>query len=328
MGIAALAAPLIGGVVQGLGGLFGGNSKADAAKQAADAQVAAQQQGLNSIQGIMGTQQANANPFINAGHDSLATLMTALSNGTFGVGSAGAVPAYTGGTFKAPTLQDAQNDPGYQFTAQQGNKGILQGAAAAGGAISGGTLKALGQFNSGLANSTYNDVFNRSMSTFNTGLAAHQAQLQDYGAKLQGNQQEFNQLFSPTQLGAQEANSLNGTLSQQGENIANLYTNQGNARAAGIIGANNAGTSGWQSALNSFTSPSTLSGLMGLFGGGTAGGGLAGLFGGVGSGSSYGNVGGGGNLGSGVGNLATLPPGGAVNTPPPYVGPPPSQRIG
>lgn len=321
MGIAALAAPLIGGVVQGLGGLFGGNSKANAAKQAADAQVASQQQGLNAIQGIMGTQQANANPFIDAGHDSLATLMTALTNGTFGIGSAGAVPAYTGGTFKAPTLQDAQADPGYQFTAQQGNKGIMQGAAAAGGAISGGTLKALGQFNSGLANSTYNDVFNRSMSTFNTGLAAHQAQLQDYGAKLQGNQQEFNQLFSPTQLGAQEANSLNGTLTQQGENISNLYTNQGNARAAGIIGSNNASTSGWQSALNSFTSPQTLGGLASLFGGGTAGGP-------VGTGSSYSGIGGGGDFGSGVGNLGNIPGLPKPNVPPPYVGPPPSSRIG
>lgn len=323
MGIAAAIAPLIGGVAQGLGGLFGGNSKADAAKQAADAQVAAQQQGLNSIQGIMGTQQANANPFIDAGHDSLKTLMTALQNGTFGIGSAGTVPAYTGGTFKAPSLQDAQNDPGYQFTAQQGNKGILQGAAAAGGAISGGTLKALSGYNSGLANSTYNDVFNRSMGTFNAGLATHQAQLQDYGAKLQGNQQEFNQLFSPTQLGAQEANSLNGTLSQQGENIANLYTNQGNARAAGIIGSNNASTSGWQGALNSFTSPQTLGALASLFGGGAGFG-----SGTVGSGSSYTGIGGGGDFGSGVGNLGSIPGLPKPNVPPPYVGPPPSQRIG
>lgn len=248
MGISAGLGSLIGGVTQGISSIFSGNSKANAARDAANAQVAATNQGIGAIQGIEGQQQGNQQPFINAGTSSLAQIMQWFQNGTFGKPQQ--APTFQGGTFTAPTLQDAQNTPGYQFTAQQGSKGILQSSAAAGGAISGGTLKALAGYNSGLADSTYNNVFNRSLSTYNAGLSKYQADLQGYGAQLQGNQQAFSQLFAPTQLGENAAGNLNSSLGQDAGAIADLYGQRGNAQAAGIVGANNAQWGGVQSGMS------------------------------------------------------------------------------
>ena len=257
VGISAGFGSLIGGAVSGIGSIFAGNSKANAATQAAQIQAQAAQQGINTIGGIQQQQTANQQPFMQSGQMSLQQLMAGLSNGTFGQA------LQTPGAFQAPTLADAQNSPGYQFTATQGTNAILKGAAAAGGNISGGTLKSLDSYNTGLADNTYQNVFNRA-------LQGYQAQLQGYGAQLAGNQQAYNQLFAPSQLGASSAANLNSSLGQDAGAIADLYTQQGNARAAGVIGANNATTGGYQTGLAQFLGPQStnLSQLSNLFGGG------------------------------------------------------------
>lgn len=275
MGISSGLGSLIGGGIQGISSIFSGNSKANAAQSAANAQVAATNQGIGAIQNIQGQQQENQQPFINAGTSSLAQIMQGFQNGTFGKPSQ--APTFQGGTFSAPTADEARSTPGYQFTAQQGSKGILQGSAAAGGAISGGTLKALAGYNSGLADSTYNNVFNRSLSTYNAGLSKYQADLQGYGAQLQGNQQAFSQLFAPSQLAENAAGNLNSSLGQDAGAIADLYGQQGNARAAGIIGANNQQWGGIQSGMSQLFGPggqniNTLAGLANIGGGGVSNG--------------------------------------------------------
>ena len=256
MGISAGLGSLIGGAVQGIGSIFGGQSKANAATQAAQIQAQAAQQGINTIGGIQQQQTANQTPFMQAGQMSLQQLMSGLSNGTFG--KAAATPA----AFQAPTLAQAQATPGYQFTSTQGTNAILKGASAAGGAISGGTLKSLDQFNTGLANNTYSNVFNQA-------LQGYQAQLQGYGAQLAGNQQAYNQLFAPSQLGASSAGNLNSSLGQDAGAIADLYGQQGNAQAAGIIGSTNASVGGYQTGLAQLLGPNStnLSNLSNLFSG-------------------------------------------------------------
>lgn len=244
----ALALGLAG--LSAAGALGGAAIQSNAAKSAAQTQANAGNQAINFQQGIFNQQQKNQQPFLDAGQQSIGQLMQALQSGKFGPGSTGQVPQFTGGTFAAPTLDEARATPGYQFTAQQGSKGILQGAAAAGGAISGGTLKALDTFNTGLADSTYNDVFNRSLSTYNEGLSKYQAQLQGYGAGLAGQQQEFNQLFAPAQLGENASANINQTGTQLGQSVGNLMTGIGNATAAGQVGSANALSSGISGATN------------------------------------------------------------------------------
>lgn len=150
-------------------------------------------------------------PWVNAGSDSIGKLMQGIDNGTYGPGS---IPAFT-----APTAAQAQATPGYGFTQAQGQRGVLAAASAGGRSLGGGTLKAIDQYNTGLADSTYNDTFNRSLST--------------YQAQLQGQNQSYNQLLG---------------VSNQGEaataNVGNLMTQGANAQAAGIVGQANAVNTG------------------------------------------------------------------------------------
>src|SRR5882724_5940529 len=143
---------LTAGIITGGASIFGSLFGASAATKAANAQIAEQEKALQFQEGVYSDQKANQAPFIQGGQSSLAQLMAALSSGKYGPGSLGAVPTAPGaftGTFSAPTLEDARNTPGYQFTQSEGEKGIERGAAAAGGAIGGGTLKALAKYDTG-----------------------------------------------------------------------------------------------------------------------------------------------------------------------------------
>jgi hypothetical protein len=239
------------GLISAGSGIASGLLGSSAAKTASGQQVAEADKALQFQESMWNQQQANQAPYLSAGTTSLGTLMQQISNGTFGAGSNGAVPSFT-----APTLADAQQSPGYQFTAQQGSKGILQGAAAAGGAITGGTLKALDQYNSSLANTTYGDVFNRALSTYNAGL-------QGYQTNLQKQAQEFSQAYAPAQLGESAVSSLNNTGSGVASNVGNLMTGIGNAQASGTVGSSNALTSGINGATSGFLQSLMLSKILG-----------------------------------------------------------------
>lgn len=226
MGLGTGATAAIIGGIGAAGSVASSAIGAHAAGSAADKELSAEQQALQIT-------QANQQPYTDAGKQSLSQLMTAIQNGTFGPGS---IPA-----FKAPTADEARATPGYQFTATEGAKGILQASAASGGAISGGTAKALESFNSGLADSTYNDTFNRSLSA--------------YQAQLTGQNQAYQQLFEPTQLGEAATQNTNSTIGQ-------LYGQIGQSGAAGTVGTANAVTGGISSATNSLTQSLLLSQLL------------------------------------------------------------------
>lgn len=234
-----LTVGLIGAGSSLFSGIFGANK----AKQAADQQVAQQQKALDFQKGVYGDTKANQQPFVQAGQASISQLMEAIKNGTYGPGSI-ATPA----AFKAPTLEEARNSPGYQFTKEQGELGITRGAAAAGGAFTGGTLKALAGFDTGLADSTYGNVFNRAMQGYNASLA-------DYQSKLQGQAQSFNQLSSIAGLGENAAANAGNNGAQASSTIGNTLGNIGNAQAAGTVGAANALTAGLGGAANAATTP-------------------------------------------------------------------------
>lgn len=314
MGFIGAIAPAI----QAVTSILAGNARANAATQGADFQVAGANHGLDTINGFVGQQQNNQNPFIQGGQQSLGTVMQLLQSGYFGKGSSGDAPKFDDTPFTAPTADEARNTPGYQFTATQGSNAIQRGAAAAGGTVSGGSLKALAKFNSGLADSTYNDVFNRALTTHNSALSDYQARLQGYGAQLQGRQQEFNQAFAPVGIGETAAQSMNNTLTQQGENIASEYNNIGNAQASGIINSTNQRWNGIQTGITQALGPLAQQGGGGGFGGG--GGGFSGANVSAGLSGSYGSSIGYQPPPLNLQQYATPPP--AVSAP--YVGPGPS----
>jgi hypothetical protein len=103
-------------------------------------------------------------------------------------------------------LQDPnafQADPGYQFQRNEGMRGIERSFAARGGAASGNALKALAEFNSGLAAQSYGNWWNRQ-----AGLAG---------------------------VGQSSAQNLGALGSQYAGRIGNNLQNAGDARASGIV---------------------------------------------------------------------------------------------
>lgn len=217
------------------GGLMGSSaSKSAAAQQAKSAQDA-----LDFQKQVFNQQQTNQQPFLDSGKTSLSKLMEGISNGTFGAGAA----------FQAPTAEQARATPGYQFNLAEGDRAIERGQAAAGGAFTGGTLKALQGRSTDLANSTYQQTFQNAMS--------------GYQANLANQQQQFGELFAPAQLGENAVASINNTGTQVSQNVGNLMTQQGNAQAAGTVGSANAITGGLTGATNNLTQAMTLGKLLG-----------------------------------------------------------------
>ncbi len=231
MSVATSTALIIGGGLAAAGGVASAAIGSSAASSAASQQQQSAQQALDYTKSVSA-------PYTSAGATSIGGIMTGLQNGTFGPGS---LP-----DFKAPTAEEAAATPGYQFTKEQGDLGISRQAAAAGGAFTGGTLKAGATFDTGLANATYGDTFNRS--------------LQAYQESLNKQQQEFGQLFAPAQLGA-------GVATGTSQNVSNLLVNQGNAAAAGTVGSANAITGGINSATSGILQSYLLSQLTGSGGG-------------------------------------------------------------
>lgn len=129
--------------------------------------------------------------------------------------------------------------PGYQFTRTQGLQAVTSAASAQGLAGSGSWTKAAEQYATGLANSTY------------------EQRLQDY--------------LSTVGFGAQTASSLGGMALGSQKTASDYSTSGAAAKAAGIVGSNQALTGGINSALSGLGNNSLLYGLYnaGMFGAGT-----------------------------------------------------------
>ena len=250
--IATGTALALGALASAGGGIASSVIGSKASNKAATQQAAGQQAGIDETRRQFDVSQANSQPFVEAGQQSIGSLMDALKSGKFGVGSAGAAPA----DFKAPTLEEVQQTPGYQFAAQQGSKGILQASAAGGGGISGGTSKALQGYQTNLANTTYGDAFSRAMQ-------AYQSQLAGYGTRLAANQQEFGQMFAPAQLGAGATANINQIGANASSTIAQLMAGIGSSRAAGTMGGAASIANGIGGATNSISQSLLLAKLLG-----------------------------------------------------------------
>ncbi len=127
---------------------------------------------------------------------------------------------------------DHTTSPGYQFRFGEGQRAVEGSAASRGMLMSGGTLKDLIRFGQGTAADDFNDQFNRTASVAAGG-------------------QQVNTTLG--QLGANKANQ-----------VGDLRTQQGNARASGYVGSANA----WIGGINNFND--RLSSMFG-FGGGFGG---------------------------------------------------------
>lgn len=234
-------ASLVSGLIGGIGSLFSGLFGAANAKKAANAEETADQNAQNVVagnqnqalgieQGAQTTNAGNEQPFLSAGQNAVGSLSQLLQNGSL-----------TPATFQAPTIDQAQNNPGYKFALQQGEQAMQNSAAASGGLLTGGTAMALNNYAQGAATQNYQQVYNNAVQNYELGL--------------QGQQQQYGQLAGVAGLGLSSAGEIGGvdtslsgqqanTLGQGGAEQASLIQNAGQAQAAGIVGSTNAFSGG------------------------------------------------------------------------------------
>lgn len=200
-----LIAPGIGGAIGGaLGGAIEGNEAADAAQAAAGTTAAATDRATALQREMWLAQQEQQKPWLQAGTGAVNRLAAGLAQG---------------GEFATPFEKtNWQTDPGYQFRLSEGLKSLDRQAAARGGLISGGALKAAERYGQNVASDEYQNAFNRYYSSRNNMLAP---------------------LQSLAGVGQTAANTLGTAGSNYASNVGNAMINQGyTAGNAAIAGAN------------------------------------------------------------------------------------------
>lgn len=146
-------------------------------------------------------------------------------------------------------------DPGYQFRLSEGMKALDRTAAAKGNLLSGAQLKAVEDYNSGLASQEYGNWWNRYTGSVQFNNAKRQ---QEYGNQTGAYQNALNMLLGLANSGQSAAAGQAGVNSGLASNIGNAFTSAGisggqalgqgyaqgaNALASGIgSGINNAMT--------------------------------------------------------------------------------------
>jgi hypothetical protein len=126
-------------------------------------------------------------------------------------------------------MQQFQADPGYQFRMSEGMKALERGAAARGGLLSGGTLRATQRFGQDLASQEYQNAFNR------------------YGIERERRLGPLQSLAGVGQTTAQQVGQAGQTMAA---NVGNLMTSGAAARASGYVGQANALTGALGTGLN------------------------------------------------------------------------------
>lgn len=213
-----VAAAVAGSAV--VAGVAGSAMSANAAKGAANTQAQSARDSMDSNERMFNQMQEKLNPYTQLGEDSIGDLQALLNGGKL------SKQFSFNGT-------DLQNTPGYQFTLQQGLRGVDNAAAAKGLGLSGAQLKGISDYSTGLANTTYNDQYANALNAFNT----------NYGVS----SDQYNRLAGLVSLGQNAAAGVGNAGLQTAANNANLLTSAGNAQAAGAIGQANAYSSGLNS---------------------------------------------------------------------------------
>jgi hypothetical protein len=189
-------------------------TQSDSAERAAELQAAAARYAADLQQQQYNENVARQQPFYQAGVNALPELVSASRYTPFG-------------------QEQFQADPGYGFRLSEGQKALERSAAARGGLISGGAMKAATRFGQDMGSQEYTNAFNR-----------YQA---ERAARL-------NPLQSLTGMGQTTAAGLGAA----GQNMASSVGNYGmagaNATAGGMTDAAAARASGYVGATNALTS--------------------------------------------------------------------------
>src|SRR5215467_2351892 len=233
MGISAGAGAAIAGGLSAAGGLAGSAMGASAASKSAGAAADIQKQMyLQTRSDLSPWREAGANML-----DEEQALARSRTGG--GPDYVSAADAIKPGQM---TQAELERTPGYQFTLSQGLKSTQSAVGARGLGVSGASMKGAAEYSTGLADKTYMDQFNVAQQRFQNKLSLNTAQ--------QGNlTNQFNRMNTISSLG-ENAAAQTGNAGTTLANQAGNYTNQqGQAQAAGDVGAGKAIAGGVNNAL-------------------------------------------------------------------------------
>jgi len=183
---------------------------ANAANKAADTQAGAADRAAELQYKMYQENAQRQQPFLEAGVGALNKLTSAVDYKPFG-------------------MDKFQADPGYAFRLSEGQKALERSAAARGGLISGGVLKAATRYGEDMGSQEYTNAFNR----YQTERAAL-----------------LNPLQSLAGVGMTTANILGNAGASYGTGAGEAYQGAANARASGYVGGANALTGGLGTYLN------------------------------------------------------------------------------
>lgn len=216
-----IAAAVIGAGASLAGGLMGASASSKAAKaqtQAAEQSAALQREMFNKQIELQA-------PFREAGLTAQNRLLQYL--GLSGAPGEAGYGKYAGDF----TMQDFTTDPGYAFRLAEGNKALDRSAAARGGLLSGGAMKAAQRYGQEMGSQEYMNAFNR------------------YQTNRANQLQPLQSLMGAGQTGA---NTLTQAAGQLGSNLAENAIGVGNARASGYVGGANALTGAINQGINTY----------------------------------------------------------------------------
>lgn len=241
------------------------------------------------------TQQANLQPWLDAGKQGLAKLSDFVNQDN------NFTDTFTGPTYKAPAAFDpntVQFDPGFAKRMEAGNRILTSGFAAKGNLGNGRAAEALVKANQDMTSDEYGTAYNRDYGAYKDSADRSYNQFSDdYTRALNEYRQkvdifntnktnQFNRLAGVTGVGQQATNQLGDAGSQFANNTSNILTaganTQGNiitntatknanltqdaaaATAAGQVGSANAWTGALKNIVNGVNGSLTLSMIPGL----------------------------------------------------------------
>ena len=165
------------------------SSANDASRNASNAQVQSTQASIDFMRESRDMGLALNTPFIDASYEAL-DAQKAMA----GLSSSG--------------NYNWQQDPGYQFRLEEGQKAVQRSAAAKTGALSGAAVKAMNNYTQDYASAEYGNIYNR--------------------------------LGTLSQLGQTSASNSSSLYQRAGEYMGDSMQRAGDARASGYVGNNNA----------------------------------------------------------------------------------------
>lgn len=192
--------------------IIAGNKAAKAQQKATKANIALQQEQDAEAKRRYELERADLAPYREAGTKALGQLVTGTAPG--------------GEYMRDFTLKDFQREPGYEFRRAEGQRGVENSAAARGGILSGGTLKALTRYNEDYASNEYGKAYDR----YNNNLTTRFNRL----SALAGTGQ------TATNATNQASQNLTGTLQTGVNNNTSQNNAAANARSSSYAGTANA----------------------------------------------------------------------------------------